>query len=185
MRKLIALSLVIVATLVACNSTPKKTAKDKTAETTEKSACCATEKKDACCSKAKQETSSDCTTCPKAGTSSCCSKTTEKKTSCCSTKESKVTAYYFHNTRRCATCKAVETVATEALKADNICLKSINLEEAEGKSLAGTLKVSGQTLLIVAGEKQENLTNFAFLNARSNPELLKTKIKATVKELNK
>lgn len=152
MRKLIALSLVIVATLVACNSTPKKTAKDKTAETTEKSACCATEKKD---------------------------------DSCCSTKEGKVTAYYFHNTRRCATCKAVEVVATEALKADNICLKSINLEEAEGKSLAATLKVSGQTLLIVAGEKQENLTNFAFLNARSNPELLKIKIKAAVKELNK
>ena len=113
----------------------------------------------------------------------CCS--ANKTASCCDKKESAVKAYYFHNTRRCVTCKTVESVATEALLTKNITLQSVNLEEAEGKALAKKLEVSGQTLLIVAGDKKENLTNFAFLNARSNPDLLKSKINATVDALNK
>lgn len=113
----------------------------------------------------------------------CCS--AEKTASCCDKKESAVKAYYFHNTRRCVTCKTVESVATEALMTKNIALQSVNLEEAEGKALAQKLEVSGQTLLIVGGDKKENLTNFAFLNARSNPDLLKSKIIATVDALNK
>jgi hypothetical protein len=153
MKRIIGLSLVIAATLVSCNSTPKKNTEKKTTEPTAELA------------------------------SSCCSKTKTK--SCCNKTETKVTAYYFHNTRRCVTCETVESVAREVLKIDNINLKSINLEEAEGKALAEQLGVSGQTLLIVAGDKKENLTNFAFLNARSNPELLKSKIKACVAELNK
>lgn len=161
MRKLIGLSLIIVATLISCNSTPKKATEENNSSKTDSTACCTQD-----------------------STKSACSENIDKE-SCCKKEESKLSAYYFHNTRRCATCQAVEEIATEVLKEDNIFLKSINLEEAEGKAMAEKLGVSGQTLLIVCGDKKENLTNFAFLNARSNPELLKTKIKATVAELNK
>ena len=44
-------------------------------------------------------------------------------------KESKVEAYYFHNTRRCMTCNTVEKVTKESLKelyGDKIELKSLD-----------------------------------------------------------
>jgi len=114
---------------------------------------------------------------------SCCS--AKKSSSCCDKKDTNVKAYYFHNTRRCVTCQTVESVASEALLTKNIKLQSINLEEKEGKELAKQLGVSGQTLLIVNGDKKENLTNFGFLNARSNPDLFKKKVLATVETLTK
>lgn len=99
-----------------------------------------------------------------------------------------VLVYYFHNTKRCATCNAVEEETklalemfyAEKVEAGTIEFTSLNLEEDEGKSMAQALKVSGQTLLIVKGETQVNLTNEGFMNARTNPskfhETLKTQI---------
>ena len=99
-----------------------------------------------------------------------------------------VQVYYFHNTMRCATCNAVENETKVALemffedkmKAGTIDFTSLNLEEDEGKTMAETLHVSGQTLLIVKGETKLNLTNEGFMNARTNPtkfhEIIKTQI---------
>jgi hypothetical protein len=96
--------------------------------------------------------------------------------------------YYFHNTKRCATCNAVENETKMALemffednmKAGTIEFNSLNLEEDEGKEMAQSLHVSGQTLLIVKGETHVNLTNEGFMNARTNPtkfhEIIKTQI---------
>lgn len=90
---------------------------------------------------------------------------------------STVRGYYFHGTRRCTTCKAVEEVTKEILNdyyvtelADKtISFESINLDDDDGKVLASTLKVSGQTLLFVSDSDTVNLTNQAFMNAVSNP----------------
>lgn len=99
-----------------------------------------------------------------------------------------VQVYYFHNTKRCATCNAVENETRVALemfyennmKAGTIDFTSLNLEEDEGKKMAQSLQVSGQTLLIVKGVTHVNLTNEGFMNARTNPtkfhEILKTQI---------
>ena len=99
-----------------------------------------------------------------------------------------VQVYYFHNTKRCATCNAVENETKVALdmfykdnmKAGTMDFTSLNLEEDEGKKMAQSLHVSGQTLLIVKGETQVNLTNEGFMNARTNPtkfhKILKTQI---------
>jgi len=99
-----------------------------------------------------------------------------------------VQVYYFHNTKRCATCNAVENETKVALemfyedkmKAGTMDFTSLNLEEDEGKEVAQSLHVSGQTLLIVKGETQVNLTNEGFMNARTNPtkfhEIIKTQI---------
>lgn len=99
-----------------------------------------------------------------------------------------VAVYYFHNTRRCATCKAVEEVTKSALKeyypemleSGTITFLSVNIEEEASKSIAKELNVSGQALLIVKEGKKEDLTNDAFLNARSNPVKLKEKIKEVI-----
>lgn len=96
--------------------------------------------------------------------------------------------YYFHFTKRCVTCNAVETetkLALETFYSDelsdgDITFTSLNLDETNSKKLAQNLKVSGQALLIVRGEERLNLTSEGFMNARTNPEkfheILKTQI---------
>ena len=99
-----------------------------------------------------------------------------------------VQVYYFHNTKRCATCNAVEDETKvvlemfykDKLEAGTITFTSLNLEEEDGAKMAETLQVSGQTLLVVKGEERVNLTNDGFMNARTNApkfhEILKTQI---------
>ncbi len=98
-------------------------------------------------------------------------------------KTTSVKAYYFHATHRCATCKAVEAVSREAIKefyGNKVTFESINSEKENDNPLIQKYKVSGQTLLIVNGKKQVNLTNEAFMYARTNPDKLKSKIKSTI-----
>lgn len=97
-----------------------------------------------------------------------------------------VEVYYFHATHRCETCMAVEEVTKEALKqyyGDQIVFKSINSEKDKNNPLIQKYKVSGQTLLITKGNKSEDLTNFAFMNARTRPDNLKAKIKETIDKM--
>lgn len=94
-----------------------------------------------------------------------------------------VRAYYFHATRRCATCEAVETVTQEAIKeyyGTKVSFQSINREEDKENPMLAQYKVSGQTLLIIKGDQVVNLTNDAFMNARTNPDKFKAKLKTTV-----
>ncbi|WP_372754997.1 nitrophenyl compound nitroreductase subunit ArsF family protein [Labilibaculum sp.] len=120
----------------------------------------------------------------------CCGGTTTANTSSCTKttcsenqKSAEVKAYYFHASRRCATCQAVEAVSKEAIKeyyGDKVTFKSINREEATNKSLVEQYKISGTALLIINGDEMVNLTNDAFLNARNNPDKLKSKLKSTI-----
>ncbi len=97
-----------------------------------------------------------------------------------------VEVFYFHNTRRCVTCQAVEKESkniVEELYAEKVTFLAYNLEEKDGKEMAGELGVSGQTLLIVSGETRINVTNEGFLNARSNPEKFKQIMKEKIDPL--
>lgn len=97
-----------------------------------------------------------------------------------------ITAYYFHATRRCATCMAVEDVTKEVMKdayGNKIPFSSIDSEQDKKNALLKKYKVSGQTLLIVKGDKVIDLTNDAFLNARTNPDKFKEKLKSTIESL--
>ena len=103
----------------------------------------------------------------------------------------KIEAYYFHFTSRCVTCKAVEAQAKEDLeklypeqvKKGTITFQAINLDDASSTAIAEKLKVSGQSLLLVKGSKQINITNEGFMYARNNPDKFKAVIKAKVDEL--
>ncbi|SMO67478.1 hypothetical protein SAMN06265379_104321 [Saccharicrinis carchari] len=98
-------------------------------------------------------------------------------------KSGEVKAYYFHSTRRCATCEAVETVSKEAITeyyGNKVTFESINREEEKNNTLVAQYKINGTALLITNGDKKEDLTNVAFLNARSNPDKLKSKLKSTI-----
>ncbi len=119
----------------------------------------------------------------------CCSHSTSDCGSHCSAKattsktNTDVQAYYFHGTRRCATCQAVESVTRDAISeyyGDKIDFRSLNVEKDKDNPMIEKYKINGQTLLIIKGDKVVDLTNDAFLNARTNPDKLKEKIKETV-----
>ncbi len=88
--------------------------------------------------------------------------------------------YYFHNTRRCATCKAIET-ETKKVLADNfanevekgeIVFKDYNAEESANKALCKEMGVTGSALIVVNGDKKTDLTSKGFMYALKQPEKL-------------
>ncbi len=100
--------------------------------------------------------------------------------------EDGVEVFYFHFSRRCATCLAVEKESeaiVRKLYQENVTFTAYDIEEAEGKAKAGELGVSGQTLLIVRGDTRINITNEAFMYARSAPEKLKWVIQEKIDPL--
>jgi hypothetical protein len=102
-----------------------------------------------------------------------------------------IEVYYFHFSRRCETCIAVEKVTEETLKKyyperikdNSIVFVSVDLDDDVNAALAEQLKVSGQTLLFVKGENKKDLTNKAFMYARENPDKLEAAIKETISSL--
>lgn len=107
----------------------------------------------------------------------------EKKAEVVSQETGEIEVYYFHASRRCATCEAVEAVAVEAITAyygDKVAFKSIDNDEETNKELLKKYEVSGQTFIVVNGGIVVDLTNEAFLNARTNPDKFKSKIKSTI-----
>lgn len=97
-----------------------------------------------------------------------------------------VKAYYFHATRRCATCEAVEKVTKETITefyGDKVSFEAINRETEKDNELVKKYQISGTTLLLIKGAKSVDLTNEAFLNARTKPEKYKTKLKSAIDEL--
>ena len=93
----------------------------------------------------------------------------------------KIEAYYFHFTARCTTCRTIEAEAKKDLetlypnqfKEGLITFQSMNLEEDSTKPVAKRLGVSGQTLMLVKGNKKINLTNEGFMYAVVKPDKFK------------
>ena len=101
-------------------------------------------------------------------------------------KSNDIKVYYFHATRRCVTCVAVENVSRKAIKdnyGDEIDFIVINREKEENLALVEKYKVSGQTLIVVKDDKVENLTNAAFMNARKKPGQLEELIISTIEAM--
>jgi len=107
---------------------------------------------------------------------------TAKKETPVSTSD-EIEVYYFHFSARCVTCKTVEAEAkadVQNLYSGAVSFQAINLDDDSSKAIAEKLKVSGQTLLIVKGDQQINLTNEGFMYAMSNPAKFKSIIKKKI-----
>ena len=102
-----------------------------------------------------------------------------------------VQVYYFHFTRRCATCNAVESESRTAIanlypeqvKNGIVKFTSINLDDEGAKELAKECKAVGQALLVISGDKRIDLTNQGFMYALSNPGKLMKELKKAVDPL--
>lgn len=96
-----------------------------------------------------------------------------------------VEVLYFHGKQRCVTCRAIEQHTKEVLKAqyskqiqsDKIVLRVIDISKKENETIAEKYQVTWSSLFLVSHkngkEKAENLTEYAFGNARSNPDKFK------------
>lgn len=112
----------------------------------------------------------------------------DKKSNTTVSNSTDVEVYYFHMTVRCVTCKTIEAEArkniemlyADQVKTGKISFVALNLEEPTGKAIGEELGVNSQTLIIVSGDKQINITNEGFLYAVSQPqkftEVMKSKI---------
>jgi hypothetical protein len=117
--------------------------------------------------------------------------TSDQKQKSETTSIDKVEVYYFHYERRCATCvavedeskKALEELYPEKMKSGEMTFLPVNIEDETNKALADKYKISGQTLLVVKGSKEENLTNTAFMYATTKPEKLKKAIGEAIEKL--
>ena len=100
---------------------------------------------------------------------------------------SDVNVYYFHFTRRCATCLAVEENARKAIdalypneiKTEEYSFTSLNLDEASTKGIANKLRVGGQSMMVVCGDKMIDITSAAWMAAH-DPEKMKSEIKSGI-----
>lgn len=103
----------------------------------------------------------------------------------------KVEIYYFHYTRRCVTCQAVETESQKAItsiyakeiKEGKVKFIGVNLDEKGSEVLAKKCKAEGQALLVIGGNKRIDLTEQGFMYARSKPEVLKAELKKAIDPL--
>lgn len=110
---------------------------------------------------------------------SCNGQAATKQTGTESEIPSQVGIYYFHFTRRCATCiaveenskKAVEELYPEQVKTGEYFFKAINLDEESSKDIAKELGVGMQTLLVVHGDKKIDITGEGFMYAQEFEKL--------------
>lgn len=120
-----------------------------------------------------------------------CEAQNKKTLKAVTTVSNKIEVYYFHYTRRCITCNAVESVTKETIadmyptqsKNGQITFKSVNLDENENEAIAKKCQAEGQALLFMAKGKRIDLTDKGFMYAKSSPDKLKAEVKKTIDSL--
>lgn len=100
----------------------------------------------------------------------------------------RVEVLYFHGKQRCATCVAIEKNAREAvetqfadeIKRGTVVFKSFDISVSENEKIAEKYEVTWSSLFVCKwqGGKEtfENLTGYAFANARTAPEAFKKEV---------
>lgn len=103
---------------------------------------------------------------------------------------SKVEILYFHSKQRCPTCLAIEKEAKTLVESDlaqwvkdgEVNFRTVDFSTEEGKKLAAKYKVTYSSLFVVSPQRTEDLTRYAFANARSNAEVFRAELKNKVLE---
>jgi hypothetical protein len=118
----------------------------------------------------------------------CNSIQTKKEEHKTAVKTGKVEMYYFHYTRRCKTCEAIEKGTLSVLnsnyaamlKDSSLTFSSVNIDEAVNAPLVEKCKAEGQSLLIFSDTTRIDLTDNAFMNAVNAPDKFQESIKSAL-----
>lgn len=105
-----------------------------------------------------------------------------------------VEVIYFHGKQRCATCVAIERHAKEVvdamfaneMKDGKVIFKIVDISTPEGEALADKYEVTWSSLFVNAWkegkETRNNMTEFAFGNARKNSDAFKKGLSAQIRQ---
>lgn len=85
--------------------------------------------------------------------------------------------YYFHSKQRCKTCIAVEKLAKKVVDSiynnePKVQIEVILTDDPSNQELVDKYEISWNSLIVAKGENSANITEEAFANAISSPELL-------------
>lgn len=107
----------------------------------------------------------------------------------------RVEVLYFHGKKRCATCMAIEKNTKEVVEeqfADElgngtVVFRIIDISDPENEEIAEKYEVTWSSLFVSrwkdGKETYENLTEYAFANARTSPETFKSGLTEKINEL--
>ena len=108
-----------------------------------------------------------------------------------------VEVMYFHGKQRCMTCMAIEKNAREVVEKDfanekksgKVVFKVVDISTDEGAKIAKDYRVTWSSLFVNGWkngkEKRNDMTQFAFKNARKNASEFKKGVSGKIKELMK
>lgn len=103
-----------------------------------------------------------------------------------------VEVLYFFGKQRCLTCRAIENLTKEVInnsfaseiRKGQIRFKEIDISTREGEKIADKYEVTWSSLFVNQWkgkkEKRNNLTEFAFSNARNHPDTFKAGLKSKI-----
>lgn len=106
-----------------------------------------------------------------------------------------VEVIYFYGKKRCATCVAIENLTQEVVEnhfaeemdAGKIIFRKIDLSTEDGEKMAYKYEVAWSSLFVnkIEGRKEKinNLTDFAFGNARTAPDKFKAGLSEKISEM--
>ena len=105
----------------------------------------------------------------------------------------KVDVYYFHATKRCPTCNAIESETVKTLNGSfaqqmengTVRLHVLNLDEKENRELVEKYEIYGSSLILVpaSGDEPVNLTNKAFLYAKDQAFAFRKELREQLNKL--
>lgn len=102
--------------------------------------------------------------------------------------DNQVQVLYLHGTQRCRTCVAVGKFSQELvaeMNDKNVVWKEIDLSTPQGEKIGDKYEIIGSGLLIVKGNKWEDLTDMAFRYALSDTPKFKNELKTKILKLAK
>ena len=128
-----------------------------------------------------------------AAVSSCTNTTTNTEGTQIETSSSapRVEVVYFHGKQRCLTCRAIERFAKESVDScfagnDAVSFKVVDITTSDGGQIADAYEIAGSALLIIkkadGKTSYEDMTTFAFQNARKNTSEFTSGIETKVKK---
>lgn len=100
----------------------------------------------------------------------------------------------FHGKQRCVTCRMIEQGAqalvnaqfAEQVKQGKVVMRVVDFSKKENEALAEKYQVAFSSLILVqhkgGKEKTDNLTELAFANARTNPDVFKAELQKRINE---
>ena len=101
--------------------------------------------------------------------------------------EKTVNVVYFHGKQRCKTCLNIQeiaknTVAEQFAGNENVKFVEIDFSEKANEAMAEKYEVAWSSLIIVKGEKYENMTDEAFCKANNDAAGLSSSIAQKINE---